>query len=87
VLDLAILVCRSLQFFREAYRYEKLYDPEKPVIDRVGLQGGAMTVSVCTDNPMLDEDIQLFRQALSSDDDMIGERLKALAGYLRELGY
>jgi hypothetical protein len=50
VLDLAILVCRAKLHFQEAYRYEKLYDPEKPVIDRVGLQGDAMTVAVCTDN-------------------------------------
>lgn len=53
VLDLAILVCRALQHFREAYRYEKLYDIENPVIDRVGLQGDAMTVAVCTDNEKL----------------------------------
>src|SRR5690554_3773935 len=63
VLDLAILVCRSKQHFDEAYRLENLYDPENPVIDRVGLQGDAMTVAVCTDNELINEDIQLFRQA------------------------
>ncbi|NLO98393.1 MAG: hypothetical protein GX091_10075, partial [Peptococcaceae bacterium] len=72
VLDLAILVCRSIQQFREAYRYEKLYDPAKPIIDRVGLQGDAMTVAVCTDNEKIDEDIKLFSQALSKDDELIG---------------
>jgi hypothetical protein len=50
VLDLAIFVCRSMKYFREAYRYPKLYDPENPVVDRVGLQGDAMTVEVCTEN-------------------------------------
>ena len=40
VLDLAILICRTLNHFRGAYRFEKLYDPEKPVLDRVGIQGG-----------------------------------------------
>jgi hypothetical protein len=49
---------RSGEIFREAYRYEKLYDPENPVIDRVGLQGDAMTVKVCTENDMIDEDIK-----------------------------
>ena len=39
VLDLAILVCRTKLHFREAYRYPKLYDTEKPVIDRVGYDG------------------------------------------------
>jgi len=87
VLDLAILVCRALQHFREAYRYEKLYDIENPVIDRVGLQGDAMTVAVCTDNEKIDEDIKLFRQALSDDDELIGERLRVLSRILKEMGY
>ena len=86
VLDLAILVCRTKLHFREAYRYEKLYDTENPVIDRVGLQGDAMTVEVCTDNEKIDEDIKLFSQALSSDDELIGERLFTLSRILKEMG-
>jgi len=87
VLDLAILVCRAKLHFREAYRYEKLYDVEKPTIDRVGLQGDAMTVAVCTDNEKIDEDIKLFSQALSDDDELIGERLRTLSRILKEMGY
>ncbi|HBH11501.1 MAG: hypothetical protein XD91_1713 [Clostridiales bacterium 38_11] len=87
VLDLAILVCRTKLHFREAYRYEKLYDSDKPMIDRIGLQGDAMTVSICTDNEKIDEDIKLFQQALSDDDELIGERLSSLARLLREMGY
>ncbi len=87
VLDLAILVCRAKLHFQEAYRYEKLYNPEKPVIDRVGLQGDAMTVAVCTDNEKINEDIKLFSQALSNDDELIGERLRTLARILNEMGY
>ncbi|MEA4926008.1 MAG: DUF6530 family protein [Syntrophomonadaceae bacterium] len=87
VLDLAILVCRAKQHFQEAYRYEKLYDPDKPVIDRIGLQGDAMTVAVCTDNEKIDEDMKLFRQALSYDDEILGERLHILARVLKEMGY
>ncbi len=87
VLDLAILICRTRQHFREAYRYEKLYDTKNPIIDRIGLQGDAMTVSVCTDNPLIDEDIKLFSQVLSKDDELIGERLKTLAAILKEMGY
>jgi len=87
VLDLAILVCRSKQYFAESYRMPKLYDPEKPAIDRIGLQGDAMTVAVCTDNPMIDEDIRLFADALSKDDELIGERLSTLSRILKELGY
>lgn len=87
VLDLAILICRALHYFQDAYRYEKLYDPEKPVIDRVGLQGDAMTVAVCTDNEKIDEDIKLFNQVLSEDGELLGERLRTLARILKEMGY
>lgn len=87
VLDLAILVCRTKLHFQDAYRYEKLYDTENPVIDRVGLQGDAMTVAVCTDNEKINEDIKLFRQALSDDDELIGERLRTLSRILKEMGY
>ncbi len=87
VLDLAILICRSSLYFQEAYRFPKMYDPESPMIDRIGLQGDAMSVSVCADNPMIDNDIKLFAQALSDDGEMIGERLSVLSRLLKEMGY
>jgi len=87
VLDLSILICRSLVHFSEAYRYEHLYDPQEPVIDRVGLQGNAMTVAISTDNDRINEDIKLFNQALSDDGEMIGERLRTLSRMLKEMGY
>ena len=88
VLDLAILACRARLYFREeGYRYPKGYDPDHPCIDRVGLQGDAMTVEVCTDNDHIDEDIALFRDALSRDDELLGERLAVLARILGDLGY
>ena len=87
VLDLAILICKSRQYFSEAYRYEKLYDPENPTIDRIALQGSALDVSVCTDNEMIDEDIKLFRDAFSQDDELIGERRARLGSILKEMGY
>ncbi len=87
VLDLAILVCESQLYFKEAYRYDHLYDEENPVIKRVGLQGDAMTVKVCTENEQIKEDIQLFNQALSADGELIGERLRTLSHILKEMGY
>ena len=88
VLDLAILACRARLYFREeGYRYPKGYDPDHPCIDRVGLQGDAMTVEVCTDNDHIDEDIALVRDALSRDDELLGERLAVLARILGDLGY
>lgn len=88
VLDLAILICRTKQYFQEtAYRHKKLYDEENPLIDRIGMQGDAMTVSVCAENEKVDEDIKLFQQALSEDDELIGERLRILSRILKEMGY
>lgn len=87
VLDLAVMVLRAQEYFRDAYRYPKLYDPQKPAIDRVGLQGDAMQLEVCTENEHIDEDIRLFSQALAEDGELIGERLKTLARILKEMGY
>lgn len=88
VLDLAILACQAQLYFQEtAYRFPKGYDPEDPQIGRVGLQGDAMTVAVCTDNEHIDEDIQLFRDALARDGELLGERMAVLARILGELGY
>lgn len=88
VLDLALLICKAKLFFADtAYRHKKLYDPDNTVIGRVPLQGDAMTVEVCTENEMIDEDIKSLLQCLSKDDELIGERLAALASLLKELGY
>lgn len=87
VLDLAILLCRAKQYFQEAYRFENFYDPNSPMIERIGLQGDAMSVMVCTDNEKIDEDIRLFAQALSNDDELIAERLITLSRILKEMGY
>ncbi len=87
VLDLAILILRAKQYFSEAYRIPGFYDAAKPLIERIGLQGDAMNVAVCTDNPMINEDISVFMQALSNDDELISERLHVLASILKEMGF
>jgi hypothetical protein len=87
VLDLAILICRTRLHLQDAYRFPKLYDEQNTVIDRVGLQGDAMTVSVCTNNDMIDGDIKLFAQAFADDDELLGERFAVLGRILGEMGY
>lgn len=87
VLDLAILIGRSQLHFKEAYRYPKLYDDAQSQIDRIPLQGGAMNVAICEDNAFIDEDIKLFAEALSQDDELISERLRRLSAILKDLGY
>lgn len=87
VLDLAILTCRAMLYFREeAYRHPGGYDRENPVIDRVGLQGDAMTVAVCTGNDHIDGDMGLFQEALARDGELLGERMRVLSRLLKEMG-
>ncbi len=88
VLDLAILICKSMRYFREeSYKHKKLYDENNPELERVGLQGDAMTVSVCTENPMIDDDIRMFLDVLGEDSELMGERLRTLSAVLKEMGY
>lgn len=88
VIDLAILTCRAKLYFREeSYRIDGLFNPDNPLIDRIGLQGDAMNVAVCTDNPLIKEDIRLFSDVLAKDDELLGERLHVLSRLLKEMGY
>ena len=64
-----------------------MYNKESQYIDRIGIQGDAMTISVCQDNSMIDGDIALFNQSLSEDGELIGERLKILSNILKKMGY
>ena len=86
VLDLAILVCRSMRYLREeGYRYPRGYDEADPTIDRIGLQGDAMTLSVCTDNDHIDGDLRLFQDALARDGELLGERIRVLSALLQDM--
>lgn len=88
VIDLAILICRAKKYFmEEAYRYPRLYNEEKPRIDRLPMQGDAMTVEVCTENDKIDGDIALFRDVLAREDERLSERLHLLTEMLVDMGY
>ncbi len=87
VLDLAILICRARIYFANLYRYKEKYNKDNPAIDRIPLQGDALNVAICTDNPHIDGDIDLFDECLHRDDELIGERLRRLSALLKELGY
>jgi hypothetical protein len=87
VLDLAILIVKAKEYFAEAYRYPKFYDPENPRIDRIGLQGDAMSVDIATRNEMIDKDIMLFANELAKNDELISERLQTLTAILERMGY
>ena len=87
VLDLAILICRTKLYF--AQRYHKIDSdyPKFPTIERIGLQGDAMNVSICVDNEHIDEDMNLFDDRLHQDDEILSERLKTLSSLLKQLEY
>jgi len=87
VLDLALLIGIAKGYFTEASRYPKLYDENNTKVYDIGLQGDAMRVEICTENPMLDTDIQLFHDALAQEEEYLSPRLHLLANLLNDLGY
>jgi hypothetical protein len=86
-LDLAILICRAKQYISRRYHTQDSDYPAFPTIDRVGLQGGALNVAVCRDNPHIDEDTTLFEDCLRQDDEIISERLRVLTALLKKLEF
>ena len=85
IFDLMIFLSRTLLYFKEAYRIPLLYDPEKPTVERVGVQGGLLPVEVCVDNQNINEDIKAFVQSLNDLGEIIGERRRVLSRILEEL--
>lgn len=85
VFDLMLLLSRTLLYFKDAYRMPLLYDPENPLVERIGVQGGALPVEICLDNPTIQQDIQQFSQSLSNLGELTGERLRRLTAILDEL--
>ena len=85
IFDLMIFLSRTLLYFKDAYRLPLLYDPEKPLVERVGLQGDVLPVEVCVDNQNINEDIKAFAQSLNDLGELIGERKRVLSRILEEL--
>lgn len=85
VFDLIILLSKTLLYFKEAYRLPLLYDPEKPTVERIGVQGGVLPVEVCIDNQNINEGIKAFAQSLNDLGELIGERQRVLSRILEEL--
>lgn len=87
VIDLMILQSEALLYFKEAYRMPLLYNPKNPNIEKIGLQGDGMDISVNMENENIDEDIKYYQQALSDLGEITGERLRVLSNILKELEY
>ena len=54
-------------------------------MERVGVQGDALSVEICTDNENINEDIKAFAQSLNDLGKLIGERKRVLNRILEEL--
>ena len=85
IFDLMIFLSRTLLYFKEAYRFPLLYNPDIPTVERIGVQGGVLPVEICVDNPNINEDIQTFSQSLSDLGELTGERLRTLTHIIEEL--
>ena len=85
IFDLMIFLSRTLLYFKEAYRFPLLYNPDNPTVERIGVQGGVLPVEICVDNPNINEDIQTFSQSLSDLGEWTGERLRTLTHIIEEL--
>ena len=85
IFDLMIFLSRTLLYFKEAYRFPLLYNPDNPTVERIGVQGGDLPVEICVDNPNINEDIQTFSQSLSDLGELTGERLRTLTHIIEEL--
>lgn len=81
VLDLAILIVRSQIYFRERY----MKKDNNSQLDRIGMQGGALNVALCSENDHIETDIELFDECLRKDDEILGERLNILRALLSDL--
>lgn len=85
IFDLMIFLSRTLLYFKEAYRFPLLYNPDNPTVERIGVQGGVLPVEICVDDPNINEDIQTFSQSLSDLGELTGERLRTLTHIIEEL--
>lgn len=85
VLDLAIFVSHSLEYFREAYHLPA--PTENPDIARIGLQGSAATLRACTENENLQQDIAAMSQLIRHDSELLGERMRYLQRLLDDMRY
>jgi hypothetical protein len=87
VLDLTLLILATMKLMNGAGAHHDLCDGEDPCIGKIPLSGGAMSVSVNTDNPMISDDMKLFRDCWVTESPELEERIRQLAAQLKALGY
>ena len=83
VLDLALLICTAKKYVQDSYQHSS----NRPKFEQIALQGAAMNITMCDENPTLQQDLELFITAFQKDDELISERLQRLSSLLKDLGY
>lgn len=88
VLDLAILACgHGCIFAKRLTNTLSCTTLPRRRLTALACRADAMTVEVCEENEHIDEDIGLFFEGLSKDDELLGERFAILSRILKEMGY
>lgn len=84
VLDLAILICHTMQHFSG-----KATNDNAPsnVIANINLQANSMPVEICEANESIKKHIELLKGRLKRDEDILVERMKMLSSLLKKQGY
>lgn len=82
-LDLAILICKSMQYFDHTSKENGTSN----VISEVTLQANSMPVTICESNESINKHIGLFKKCLQRDKNILVERLEMLASILKKQGY
>lgn len=85
VFDLMIFLSSTLLYFKEAYKQPLLYNPDSPTIERIGVQGEAISLDICMESTNINEDIKNFALALNNLGEIAGERLRILTRIIKEL--
>ena len=82
VLDLAILICKAKQYFSDPS-----YKKNMGTIGKIELQKSVLNVSVCGENELIASDIDLFKQCLDNEENILDERLRLLSLLLKRLNF
>ena len=85
VLDLTLLILETMRLMNGAKDHQNLCDGEDSCIGKIPLSGGTMSVSVNTDNPMISEDMKLFRDRWATERPELEERIGRLSEQIKAL--
>jgi hypothetical protein len=84
VLDLAILICHTMQYFSGKDINDKT---SSNIIANLNLQANSMPVEICEANGSIKKHLKLLKDRLKGCEGILAERMKTLATILKKQGY